>query len=87
MKARTMMENLSAGEIWTAHSATVGARSARARVAMVPATNEPIAAVANAWAARPARAILLPSMAVTTDALSPGVLSRIEVVEPPYMPP
>ena len=32
-------------------------------------------------------AILLPSMAVTTDALSPGVFSRIDVVDPPYMPP
>ena len=54
---------------------------------MVPATNEPMAAVASAWAARPALAILLPSMAVTTEALSPGVFSRIEVVDPPYMPP
>ncbi len=54
---------------------------------MAPATNDPIAAVANAWAARPALAILLPSMAVITDDDSPGVLSRIEVVDPPYMPP
>ena len=37
--------------------------------------------------ARPLRAILLPSSAVTMVALSPGVLSRIEVVEPPYMAP
>ena len=56
-------------------------------VPIVPATKEPIAAVARACAARPALAILLPSMAVTTEADSPGVLSRIEVVEPPYMPP
>ena len=54
---------------------------------MVPATNEPMAAVASACAARPALAILLPSMAVTTEDDSPGVFSRIEVVEPPYMPP
>ena len=54
---------------------------------MVPATNEPIAAVASAWAARPAFAILLPSIAVTTEDDSPGVFSRIEVVEPPYMAP
>ena len=53
----------------------------------MPATKEPMAAVARAWAARPRLAIWLPSMAVTTEALSPGVLSRIEVVEPPYMPP
>ena len=56
-------------------------------VASVPATNEPIAAVASAGPPRPALAILLPSSAVTIEALSPGVLIRIEVVEPPYMPP
>ena len=54
---------------------------------IVPAMNEPIAAVASACAARPRLAILLPSIAVITDADSPGVLSRIEVVEPPYIPP
>ena len=54
---------------------------------MVPAMNEPMAAVARACAARPRLAIWLPSMAVTTEALSPGVFSRIEVVDPPYMPP
>jgi hypothetical protein len=32
-------------------------------------------------------AILLPSIAVTIEPLSPGVLSRIEVVEPPYIAP
>ncbi len=56
-------------------------------VAINPATNDPIAAVASAGPPRPLRAILLPSSAVTIEALSPGVLSRIEVVEPPYMPP
>ena len=54
---------------------------------MVPAMNEPMAAVASAWAALPFLAILLPSMAVITEADSPGVFSRIEVVEPPYIPP
>ena len=54
---------------------------------MVPATKEPMAAVASAWAARPDLAIRLPSMAVTTEEDSPGVFSRMEVVEPPYMPP
>ena len=62
-------------------------KNATSSVPMVPAMNEPIAAVASAWAARPRLAILLPSMAVITDADSPGVLSRIDVVEPPYMPP
>jgi len=54
---------------------------------MVPAMKEPIAAVARACAARPALAILLPSRAVMTEDDSPGVLRRIEVVDPPYMPP
>ena len=63
-----------------------GARTANPAVAISAATNEPIAAVASAGPPRPARAILLPSSAVTTDALSPGVFSRIAVVEPPYMP-
>ena len=54
---------------------------------IVPATNEPMAAVASAWAARPRLAMRLPSMAVTTEDDSPGVLSRMEVVDPPYMPP
>ena len=53
----------------------------------MPAMNEPMAAVASACAARPTLAILCPSMAVTTDEDSPGVLRRIDVVEPPYMPP
>ena len=56
-------------------------------MAIVPATNEPMAAVARAAPARPLLAILLPSMAVTMLAVSPGVLSRMEVVEPPYMAP
>ena len=54
---------------------------------MVPATKEPIAAVASAAPARPLLAILLPSSAVTIEPASPGVLSRIEVVEPPYIAP
>ena len=65
----------------------VGAVKAKIKVAMVPATNEPIAAVAKAGPARPFRAILLPSSAVITDPLSPGVFSKIEVVDPPYMAP
>ena len=56
-------------------------------VAMVPATNEPIAAVASAGPARPFLAIMLPSSVVAIDADSPGELSRIDVVEPPYIAP
>ena len=53
----------------------------------MPAMNDPIAEVARAAPARPERAMRLPSSAVTTVALSPGVLRRIEVVEPPYIAP
>ena len=64
-----------------------GAVNARIKVAIVPAINEPIAAVASAAPARPRRAILFPSSAVITDPDSPGVLSRIDVVDPPYIAP
>ena len=53
----------------------------------MPAMNDPMAAVARAAAPRPILAILLPSMAVTIEADSPGVFRRMLVVEPPYMPP
>ena len=56
-------------------------------VAKVPATNEPTAAVVSAADARPWRAIMWPSMAVTIDAVSPGELIRMLVVDPPYMAP
>jgi len=58
-----------------------------ATTASVPATNEAIALMASAGPARPARASRWPSTAVMTDADSPGTLSRIDVVEPPYMAP
>ncbi len=53
----------------------------------MPATKEPIAAVASAAAPRPARAIRLPSIVVTSEPVSPGVLMRIAVVDEPYMAP
>ena len=73
----------SAGPKANAASTTQGATKVRARVPMVPATKLPMAAVARAGPARPRRAILLPSSAVTTEDDSPGVLSRMDVVEPP----
>ncbi len=56
-------------------------------VPTVPATKLPIAAVARAGPARPFLAIFAPSSAVMIDPDSPGVFSRIEVVEPPYIAP
>ena len=49
-----------------------GATKVRPMVAIVPATNEPIAAVASACAPRPFLAITLPSIAVTIEPDSPG---------------
>ncbi len=87
MKASSINAKYSDGPKERANFTTQGATNANARVAMSPAINEPMAAVASAGPPRPARAILLPSNAVTMEALSPGVLSRIDVVDPPYMPP
>ena len=70
-----------------AKSAIDGAVKAKIAVAIVPAINEPMAAVARAAPALPLRAILLPSRAVITEPDSPGVLSKIDVVDPPYMAP
>ncbi len=70
-----------------ASSAIGGARKVRSSVPMVPATKDPIAAVESAAAPRPFCAILLPSSAVIIAPASPGVFSRIEVVEPPYIAP
>ncbi|MEY9510895.1 hypothetical protein ABIF16_001626 [Bradyrhizobium elkanii] len=49
--------------------------------------NEPNAEMPSAGPARPCLAIWWPSMQVTTEAASPGMLTRIEVVEPPYIEP
>ncbi len=87
MNAKIISAKYSAGPKDSAILTMVGAISASPSVAMRPATNEPMAAVASAGPPLPLRAILLPSSAVTMEALSPGVLSRIDVVEPPYMPP
>ena len=87
VKASTISMKYSGGPSFTAYSAMMGANRVTSTVAIVPATKEPMAAVARAAPARPLLAILLPSMAVTILAVSPGVLSRMEVVEPPYMAP
>ena len=86
-KARTVSAKYSAGPKPSATSTISGAARVSAIVASVPATNEPIAAVASAAPARPSRAIRFPSTAVMIDALSPGVFNRMAVVDPPYIPP
>ena len=85
--AKIINAKYSAGPNFKATSTTIGASTVNSSVAIVPATNEPIAAVANAGPARPLRAILLPSSAVAIDADSPGVFSKMVVVDPPYIAP
>ena len=68
-------------------SLAAGPMNVSSAVAIVPATKLPSAAVASAGPPRPLRAIWKPSIDVITDAASPGVLRRIDVVEPPYIPP
>ena len=87
MNATTVSAKYSAGPKRSAARASGGAKNVSAIVASVPATNEPIAAVVSAAAPRPWRAIMYPSMAVAIDPVSPGVLSRMLVVDPPYIAP
>ncbi len=60
------------------------ATSMRPILAIVPAMKDPQAAIPRAGPARPWRAIWCPSKQVMTEDASPGMLTRIEVVEPPY---
>ena len=62
-------------------------RTAITMVAIVPAKNEAMAAMASAVPALPCLAISWPSMQVTTEDVSPGTLTRMAVVEPPYCAP
>src|SRR3954454_18373882 len=86
-RANSMIARYDGAPSVTANLEIAGANKASKVVPIAPATNDPMAAVARAWAARPALAILLPSIAVMTDDDSRGVFNRIEVVDPPYMPP
>ena len=87
VNATIVSAKYSAGPKRSAIDASAGAKKVNASVASVPATNDPIAAVANAAEARPCRAIMWPSIAVTIDAVSPGELIKMLVVDPPYIAP
>ena len=87
MSASTIKLKYSAGPKAKATLTTMGAKKVSAIVPIVPAIKLPIAAVANAGPARPFLAILLPSNEVTIVADSPGVFSKIDVVDPPYIAP
>ena len=82
--AMTINIKFSGGPIFRAASAKIGARKSKANTDMVPAMNEPIAEIPRAEPARPLRAILYPSIHVTAELTSPGILSKMDVVDPPY---
>ena len=63
------------------------ASAAMMMVATQPAMKEPMAAMPSATPARPCLAIWWPSSVVTTEVASPGMLTRMAVVEPPYCAP
>ena len=63
------------------------ASAAMTTVATQPAMKEPMAAMPSATPARPCLAIWWPSSVVTTEVASPGMLTRMAVVEPPYWAP
>jgi hypothetical protein len=83
----TISEKYSAGPNSSATDVSGAPSAATSTVEKQPAMNEPIAAIASAGPARPCFAIWWPSSAVTTEEDSPGILIRIEVVEPPYCAP
>ena len=83
----TISEKYSAGPNSSAIEVSGAPSAATSTVETQPAKNEPIAAMASAGPARPWRAIWWPSSVVTTEDDSPGMLIRIEVVEPPYCAP
>ena len=83
----TIRAAYSGGPNTMATLASFGATSISATSAKVPAMKEPKAEMPSAGPARPCLAIWWPSMQVTTEAASPGMLTRMEVVEPPYIEP
>src|SRR3954453_9902561 len=86
-KPSTISEKYSAGPNFSASAVSGTPSAATSTVEKQPAMNEPIAAIASAGPARPCLAIWCPSSVVTTEEDSPGMLIRIEVVEPPYCAP
>src|ERR1044071_7145869 len=83
----TISEKYSAGPNLSASAVKGTPSAATSTVEKQPAMNEPMAAMASAGPALPCFAIWWPSSVVTTEDDSPGMLIRIEVVEPPYCAP
>src|SRR6476661_4664652 len=80
----TISEKYSAGPNLSASAVRGTPSAATSTVEKQPAINEPMAAIASAGPARPCLAIWWPSSVVTTEDASPGMFTRIDVVEPQY---
>jgi len=63
------------------------ATNIRPMMLSVPAMKEPHAAIPKAGPARPCLAIWYPSRHVMMEVASPGMFTRIDVVDPPYCVP
>ena len=83
----SMRAKNSGGPKLSATRASGGATTTRAMVAVMPPTNDPMAAMPSAVPPRPCLAIWWPSKQVTTEAASPGTLISTDVMVPPYMAP
>ena len=87
VSARIMSPKYSVGPNFRAWSASRGPKKVNPRTPSVPAMKEPMAATPRAGPPLPCWASGYPSRQVGTEATSPGILRRMEVVEPPYMAP
>ena len=85
--ASTIRPNSAAGPICSMSFANGGANSISPTTLTVPPMKLPIAAIISAGPARPCIAMAWPSIQVMIDAASPGIRTRIDVVDPPYMAP
>src|SRR5262245_19003177 len=87
VRPKIMREKYSGGPKLNATLARDGARNVRTTILSIPARQDRKAEIPRAGPPRPGRDIAWPSRQVTTDAASPGILTRMEVVEPPYIAP
>ncbi len=83
----TMREKYSGGPNFRAQRARGGPTIMSPMIPIVPPMKDPKADIPRAGPALPFRAMTYPSRQVTTDAASPGMFRRMEVVDPPYMAP
>jgi hypothetical protein len=87
IKARSRTAKISGGPKRVAKSANRGARIIKPTMLRFPPMKDPQAEMKRAAPPRPFWVILYPSTQVMTEADSPGMFIRIEVVDPPYMAP